>query len=231
MPKFIINPNSLLKTVWNIFILLLILFLAITTPYRIPFEDVTPQPWVISDIMIDFIFIIDLIFNFFTAFEDDNGELVISKCKIVKNYLKGWFSVDAVSSIPISLISLLMGDNSVSKIKYIKLSKLPRLYRLLRLMKLMRIYKSNKFIEKFFSQINMSLTVHRTIKSLIMMIFMLHLIGCIWSTVASLTEGDFPMTWFDKLNLADSDNIDQYVASVYWAAVTIYTVGYGDITP
>ena len=112
---------------------------------------------------------------------------MVIKCKIVNSYLKGWFTVDAISSIPISLISLLMGDDSVSKIKYIKLSKLPRLYRLLRLMKLMRLYKSNKFIEKFFSQINMSLTVHRTIQSLIMMIFMLHLIGCIWSTVASLT--------------------------------------------
>jgi hypothetical protein len=201
LPKFVINPNSLWKTIWNVIVLFFILFLAITTPYRIPFEDITTEAWIVTDISIDCLFIVDLIFNFFTAYEDDNGELVIAKSRIVANYLRGWFTIDAISSAPISLISLIIGDESVSKIKYIKLSRLPRLYRLLRLVKLMRIYKSNKFIDKLFSQINMSITLHRTIMSLIMMIFMLHLIGCIWSTVAVLTTGAFPMTWFNHVNL------------------------------
>ncbi len=39
------------------------------------------------------------------------------------------------------------------------------------------------------------------------------------------------MTWMDFIEVTDKENIDQYIASVYWAAVTIYTVGYGDILP
>jgi hypothetical protein len=106
---------------------------------------------VILDITIDFLFLWDVLLNFFTAFDDDNGELEIRRTKIAQKYFKSWFFVDLISSIPISLIQYLIGDDSVSNIRIIKLTRLPRLYRLLRLVKLMRLYKSNKFIEKLFS--------------------------------------------------------------------------------
>jgi hypothetical protein len=63
-----------------------------------------------------------------------------------------------------------------------------------------------------------------------MIAFLLHLIGCLWATVATLTVGDQDNNWMISIGIDDSTNIDKYVASVYWAAVTIYTVGYGDIT-
>lgn len=76
----------------------------------------------------------------------------------------------------------------------------------------------------------MSVATSRLIKSLIMIAFLLHLVGCLWATVASLTEGDSELNWMTAIGVDNGESIDQYVASVYWAAVTIYTVGYGDIT-
>jgi hypothetical protein len=87
--------------------LLLILFLAITVPYRIPFEDITPPEWLYLDIVIDFLFIIDVTLNFFTAMEDDNGEICTDHKKIISSYVKTWFLIDVMSSIPISLIQKL----------------------------------------------------------------------------------------------------------------------------
>lgn len=88
--------------------LLLIVFLSLTVPYRIPFEDVTPPLWLYMDITIDFLFIFDVFMNFFTAIEDeDNGELITSRHKIVMAYVKSWFLIDAMSSVPISLIQKL----------------------------------------------------------------------------------------------------------------------------
>jgi hypothetical protein len=208
MPKFVINPTALWKTIWNVLGLLLILFLALTVPYRIPFEDTTPDSWLYLDVSIDSIFMIDVILNFFTAYEDENGELITDRNRIAQNYLKTWFAIDLVSSAPISLIQKYSTTGHVDNIKLLKLSRLPRLYRLLRLIKLMRLYKSNKFVEKLFAAVNISVTANRMITSLIMMIFLLHLIGCLWATVASLTIGSYPTVWLNPINLVDSPNLD-----------------------
>lgn len=114
MPRCIIHPQAPWKTIWNIVMLFLIIFLSITVPYRIPFEDVTPPEWLYLDIVIDFLFIIDVGMNFFTAIEDDNGELVTSHKKISLSYAKSWFLIDVMSSIPISLIQKLSTPNTNS---------------------------------------------------------------------------------------------------------------------
>ena len=238
MPFLIIHPQVAWKSYWNLTMLLIIAFLSITVPYRIPFEDVTPPSWLYMDIVIDELFQVDLVLNFFTAIEDENGELCTDFKTIASSYLRSWFIIDVVSSIPISLIQKVTtpadqsgskGNNQVNA-RIIKLSRLPRLYRLLRLLKLVRLYKSNKFIEMLTMKLNMSVTTTRLMKSFLMVFFMLHLLGCLWVTVAYLNPYDYPVSWISSVNLQDSENYQIYIASVYWSAVSIYTVGYGDIT-
>ena len=84
--------------------MLIIIFLSLTVPYRIPFEDIDPFSWLIIDILIDSLFELDLILNFITATENENGELITDRKQIAVSYLKGWFIIDLVSSIPINLI-------------------------------------------------------------------------------------------------------------------------------
>jgi hyperpolarization activated cyclic nucleotide-gated potassium channel 2 len=115
-------------------------------------------------------------------------------------------------------------------LKIIKLTRLPRLYRLLRLLKLFRLYKSNKFIQSVSMRLNFSITTTRLIKSFVMVLFLIHLIGCVWVTVAALNPFDDSISWISAAGLIDSENSEIYIASIYWAAVSIYTVGYGDIT-
>jgi hypothetical protein len=155
LPFAIIHPQALWKTIWNVALLLIIIALAVTVPYRIAFEDVTPIEWIYIDTFVDFTFIIDMILNFFTAMESDQGEVIGDRKQIISSYLKSWFFVDLTSCIPISLIQYLTTNeaaqvdsngNSLVNLRIIKLTRLPRLYRLLRLVKLMRLYKSNKFI-------------------------------------------------------------------------------------
>ena len=75
----------------------------------------------------------------------------------------------------------------------------------------------------------MSVTTTRLLKSFVMVFFLLHLIGCLWVTVAVLNPFDDPISWQIADGKEDADNMEVYIAAVYWAAVSIYTVGYGDI--
>ena len=84
--------------------LILIVFLTVVLPYRIPFEDQASLAWLIVDETIDLIFLTDVIINFMSTYEDENGRLVVNRCKIASNYLKSWFLVDIISCVPITLI-------------------------------------------------------------------------------------------------------------------------------
>ena len=60
------------------------------------------------DIVIDLLFICDLILNFFTTYVDDKGDLVTSPKTIRVHYLKGWFAIDFVAAIPYLVFFLVM---------------------------------------------------------------------------------------------------------------------------
>ena len=74
--KFVILPDDNFKSRWDIIIVALLLFTAIATPYRIAFFDVDELGWLIADSIVDFIFFIDIILNFFMAFYNSDEEVV-----------------------------------------------------------------------------------------------------------------------------------------------------------
>jgi len=86
--------------------------------------------------------------NFFVVYEEKSGKIIDDKNKIVINYLSGWFSVDFISSVPISYIVHLNGgaDDGVgsSKVGLADLLKIPKLWRMIKLTKLFRLIKAIK---------------------------------------------------------------------------------------
>ena len=76
-------------------------------PYRITFftvEENRDIGWFISDIVIDFIFILDIVFTFYTAYYDEDYLLVEDRLLIAKSYLKSWFLIDLLSVLPIDIL-------------------------------------------------------------------------------------------------------------------------------
>lgn len=64
------------------------------------------------DYAVDILFLVDLILNFFTAYEKEhNGVIVfVTKPKLIAaKYLKGWFWVDLIALIPTAIIENLIG--------------------------------------------------------------------------------------------------------------------------
>ena len=111
--------------------------MCIAAPLRIAFSDDEDLAWTVIDSIVDTVFLVDILLNFFFAYHDDEYNLIDDRKVAVhlfnvqtisKEYLKSWFFIDLVSILPINLL-LRTGDfNSLARI-----ARLPRLYRLVKM--------------------------------------------------------------------------------------------------
>ena len=239
IPRFMISPNSFFKLFWNMIILVLTVYTAMFWPIRLAFMEESNQSdgLLAFDLITDALFIIDIILNFFFVEEDVNGEMIIDIKKLAVAYLKTWFFVDVVASVPISLIFYIMYGNDTSEsgglasIRFLKLTKFTRLYRLLTLFKMLKLFKNHRHLEIAVSYLNVSSDMKQIISSLVRMVFLLHIVGCSFAIVALMSGQGYMISWISALGIDDESVTTRYVAACYWAVVTISTVGYGDITP
>lgn len=110
------------------------------------FKDETTTPWIIFNVVSDTFFLMDLVLNFRTGIIiEDNSDIILDPKTIKKKYLKTWFIVDFISSIPVDYIFLIVEkgiDSEVYKtaraLRIVRFTKILSLLRLLRLSRLIR---------------------------------------------------------------------------------------------
>lgn len=110
------------------------------------FTEQTTTPWIIFNVASDTVFLFDLVMNFRTGIViEDNSEIILDPKVIKMSYLKSWFVVDFISSIPVDYIFLIVEkgmDSEVYKtaraLRIVRFTKILSLLRLLRLSRLIR---------------------------------------------------------------------------------------------
>ena len=80
---FIIYPDSSIKSYWNLVLTVLLLYTASYMPYGISFTDDMDNRLVVFEICVDFLFIIDVFMNFFTAYEDNKQGLEVDTIQLI----------------------------------------------------------------------------------------------------------------------------------------------------
>ena len=226
-------PYNKFKSIWTGIIIILLIYTGIFVPYKLAFilEDV--QSLVVLDMIVDILFFIDIIINFFSAIEAKGGKLIQDLKTIAKMYLTGWFWLDLIACIPFDMIGdgtdEYMTDASDNN-ELFRLLRLPRLYRLvrlLRLVKMLRVFKNSNLIMGLIDAVHVTPAVTRLMKTLFGVVYLVHLFACIWFFTAGFTRKYD--SWVDMLGLWDEPANFKYLVSVYWAFQTVTTVGFGDI--
>uniref|UniRef100_A0A3B3XFJ4 Ion transport domain-containing protein n=1 Tax=Poecilia mexicana TaxID=48701 RepID=A0A3B3XFJ4_9TELE len=239
--KFTILHYSPFKAVWDWLILLLVIYTAILTPYSAAFllNDQEEQrrrecgyscsPLNVVDLMVDIMFIIDILINFRTTYVNHNEEVVSHPAKIAIHYFKGWFLIDMVAAIPFDL--LIFGSGSDETTTLIGLLKTARLLRLVRVAR-----KLDRYSE-----------YGAAVLMLLMCIFALiaHWLACIWYAIGNVEKPylQHKIGWLDNLalsigkryNYSDPNSgpsiKDKYVTALYFTFSSLTSVGFGNVSP
>ncbi|XP_036602015.1 potassium voltage-gated channel subfamily H member 7 isoform X1 [Trichosurus vulpecula] len=239
--KFTILHYSPFKAVWDWLILLLVIYTAIFTPYSAAFllNDREEQkrrecgyscsPLNVVDLIVDIMFIIDILINFRTTYVNQNEEVVSDPAKIAIHYFKGWFLIDMVAAIPFDL--LIFGSGSDETTTLIGLLKTARLLRLVRVAR-----KLDRYSE-----------YGAAVLMLLMCIFALiaHWLACIWYAIGNVERPYLidKIGWLDTLgqqigkryNQSDASSgpsiKDKYVTALYFTFSSLTSVGFGNVSP
>lgn len=188
----------------------------------------------------DALFIIDIIVNFRTAvIVKIRGQKVFVKdmTLVSMEYLRGFFIIDlmAVSAPVLSELAnwpgeLTDGENFFSQEEYEVIFTAAYVMSMLKILRLVRL---NTLLQRLYTGTANFQKYVTLIKLLIVLTLAAHLIGCLFWGLCTRSDGtakeiDGWIVAADLQNAADPG--EQYISSVYFALMTLTTVGYGDIT-
>ena len=139
--KWILHPESDTRTVIDGISFVLLMLIAIYVPFMISFDIDPPFSFQIFEMLMDIWFLLEIAVNFFTGYYNKEA-LIMNLNAIAQNYVKGYLWIDAISSVPISFItlqsSLQKGATRPSALQSAKFLRMIRLTRYLRLLRLLR---------------------------------------------------------------------------------------------
>ena len=169
-PLFMLHPEGRAKVVWNVVVSMLLIYTATVMPLRLSFIDgELYDTWWYVEIILDFLFFLDIIVNLISAYIDTEGNVVTSRKKIILSYAKSWMALDVLACFPFDFIENDQSEYDSSNGKYnsmLRFLRLPRLYRIVRLSRLLKILKhakNSEFLDKLqeFFSVKHSIIYHR----------------------------------------------------------------------
>ncbi|XP_043370959.1 potassium/sodium hyperpolarization-activated cyclic nucleotide-gated channel 1 isoform X2 [Dermochelys coriacea] len=234
---WIIHPYSDFRFYWDLIMLIMMVGNLVIIPVGITFfTEQTTIPWIIFNVASDTVFLLDLIMNFRTGtVNEDSSEIILDPKVIKMNYLKSWFVVDFISSIPVDYIFLIVEkgmDSEVYKtaraLRIVRFTKILSLLRLLRLSRLIRYI--HQWEEIFHMTYDLASAVVRIFNLIGMMLLLCHWDGCLQFLVPLLQ--DFPPDCWVSLNGMVNDSWGkQYSYALFKAMSHMLCIGYGARAP
>ena len=217
-----IDPNASEWTAyWDLMMMALLTVVLFLTPYEVAFLAPSVGVLFIINRVLDLVFFCDMVIQFFLAYQNgpEQGSTWVKSLPMIrKRYMKGWFTVDLFSTIPIDTIAGAIlnmdssGGQSADDLKtQLRTFKLIRGLRLLRLLKLVRLFKLKKLAAVLEDNDFFHPAMMQVFSLLFKIVFVAHMLACFWYLVGSPESNENPHDgWVTVFGLQDEPNGVKY---------------------